>query len=199
VTGTEHHPIDACAHCGGRIAEKKAAAYFVEDIPPPQKKSVVKHIVEKGRCSSCGRWSATEPLPHAPVVLGQNVQRYVTYLSVICRQSYRQIQTFCSMRMTSHSPTEDKTLFGSKERPKESKRSKPSTVHRTLRMTLEMPPNVVEHLDQVKQDTGAMSYADVIRTALRLYYGLTKEAKQGHNLVIEREDGTDRQELKIFL
>ena len=92
VTDTERHPIDACTHCGGHISEKEAVTYFVEDIPPPQKKNVVRHLVEKGQCSTCGRWSTTQPLPFTPVMLGQGVKRYVTYLSVICRQSYGQIQ-----------------------------------------------------------------------------------------------------------
>ena len=92
ITQTESHPIDACNHCGGNISEKEIVTYFVEDIPSPQKKIIVKHFVEKGYCESCDRWMTEEPLPPAAVTFGPNVKRYVTYLSVVCRQSYGQIQ-----------------------------------------------------------------------------------------------------------
>ncbi len=92
VTETKDHPIDACTRCGGAISEKETVTYFVEDIPLPQKKIVTKHIVEKGYCETCDRWMTAEPLPPATVTFGPNIKRYVTYLSVICRQSYGQIQ-----------------------------------------------------------------------------------------------------------
>jgi transposase len=92
VTDTTNHPVDACAHCKGAFAERETAAYFVEDIPLPQKRLVIKHEVERGYCPSCRRWSAGSPLPSATVVLGENVKRYAAYLSVVCRQSYAQIQ-----------------------------------------------------------------------------------------------------------
>jgi hypothetical protein len=92
VTETKDHPIDSCTKCGGNISEKEIVTYFVEDIPLPQKKIVTKHVVEKGYCETCDRWMTTEPLPPATVTFGPNIKRYVTYLSVICRQSYGQIQ-----------------------------------------------------------------------------------------------------------
>jgi hypothetical protein len=92
ITGVTDHPVDMCRHCGGNVSEREVVTYFVEDIPLPQKKVVVKHIVEKGYCESCKRWNTKDPLPSAGVILGPNVKRYVTYLSVICRQSYGQIQ-----------------------------------------------------------------------------------------------------------
>jgi hypothetical protein len=92
VTETKEHPIDACTKCGGSISEKEIVTYFVEDIPLPQKKSVIKHVVEKGYCETCDCWMTKEPLPPATVTFGPNINRYVTYLSVICRQSYGQIQ-----------------------------------------------------------------------------------------------------------
>lgn len=92
VTETKDHPIDACNHCGGDISEKESVTYFVEDIPLPQKKIVIKHSVEKGYCEICDCWMTKEPLPPATVTFGPNVKRYVTYLSVVCRQSYGQIQ-----------------------------------------------------------------------------------------------------------
>ncbi len=92
VIETKPHPIDRCADCGGEFAERETKTYYEEDIPLPQKKTVVRHVVEKGRCARCGTWSAGVPLPTAPVVLGPNVRRYVPYLSIVCRQSYSQIE-----------------------------------------------------------------------------------------------------------
>ena len=92
VTETKDHPINSCNHCGGQIVEKETVTYYVEDIPLPQKKIVVKHVVEKGYCETCDCWMTKEPLPPANIIFGPNVKRYVTYLSVICRQSYGQIQ-----------------------------------------------------------------------------------------------------------
>ena len=92
VTETKDHPIDACAHCHGQLSQRETGAYFTEDIPLPQKKMVTKHVVEKGYCEVCRRWSTSVPLPTAPVILGENVKRYIVYLSVVCRQSYAQIQ-----------------------------------------------------------------------------------------------------------
>lgn len=92
VTETRSHPIESCNHCGGRISEKETVVYYVEDIPLPQKKTVIKHTVERGYCETCDRWMTEEPLPPANIIFGPNVKRYVTYLSVISRQSYGQIQ-----------------------------------------------------------------------------------------------------------
>ncbi len=92
VTATTPHPIDTCNHCGGNFSEKEMVTYFVEDIPMPEKKLVIKHAVEKGYCESCKYWSTKEPLPSARVILGPHVRKYITYLSVICRQPYAQIQ-----------------------------------------------------------------------------------------------------------
>jgi len=92
VTETKEHPVDHCTDCGGALSECDQVVCFVEDIPLPQTKVVFKHQIEKGYCDSCKKWSAGAPLPVADVVLGPNVKRYVAYLSVICRQSYAQIQ-----------------------------------------------------------------------------------------------------------
>lgn len=92
ITEEKNHPLSCCAFCGGRLSRRKQVLYVEEDIPLPQKKIVIRHTIEKGWCASCGTWSSGASLPSARVVLGQHVKRYVTYLSVICRQSYSQIQ-----------------------------------------------------------------------------------------------------------
>jgi uncharacterized protein YehS (DUF1456 family) len=92
VTETKEYPIDECNRCHGTLSERDSATYYEEDIPLPQKKTVTKRIIEKGYCDSCKKWSSSAPIPSADVVFGNNVKRYATYLSVICRQSYAQIQ-----------------------------------------------------------------------------------------------------------
>ncbi len=92
ITETKNHPVDACMHCEGTFSEREEVTYFEEDIPLPQKKIVIKHIIERGYCLPCKKWSTTVPMPSAPVILGGNVKRYVVYLSVVCRQSYSQVQ-----------------------------------------------------------------------------------------------------------
>lgn len=92
ITDTKDHPVDRCIHCGGDFSDYDRAAYFEEDIPLPQRKIVVKHVIQKGYCEQCDAWSASAPTPPIPVVLGPNVRRYVCYLDIVCRQSYGQIQ-----------------------------------------------------------------------------------------------------------
>ena len=92
VTETKQYALDACARCHGALRERETVAYFEEDIRLPRQKIVVRHVVEKGYCPACRRWSAATPLLSASVILGPIVKRYVTYLSVVCRQSYGQIQ-----------------------------------------------------------------------------------------------------------
>lgn len=91
LTKTEDHPIDRCA-CGANFTERETKTYFEEDIPLPQKKTVIAHVVHRGYCERCKTWRSSVPAPTAPVILGPNVKRYVIYLSVVCRQSYSQIE-----------------------------------------------------------------------------------------------------------
>ena len=92
ITEEKNHPVSRCASCGGEFATRKRFVYFEEDILLPQKKTVIRHTIEKGWCEACRAWSAGATLPSAPVVIGNNVKRYVCYLSVVCRQSYSQTQ-----------------------------------------------------------------------------------------------------------
>jgi transposase len=92
ITETKNHPIDVCTQCYGQFSERDTIIYLEEDIPLPQKKTVIKHTIEKGYCDMCALWSTSMPLPTASVILGNNVKRYVSYLSIIARQSYAQTQ-----------------------------------------------------------------------------------------------------------
>jgi len=91
VTETRLHPLNACS-CGTVLTKKKTVFFYEEDIPLPAQKVVTKHVVEKGYCMSCKKSVAAIPLPNHKVVLGQNVQKYICYLNVMCRLSFSQIQ-----------------------------------------------------------------------------------------------------------
>lgn len=91
ITETKNHPIDLCS-CGAKAIQKKTIIFYEEDIPIPAKKIVRKHIVEKGYCENCKKWSTAIPLPPSKVILGSNVQKYICYLSIMCRLSFSQIQ-----------------------------------------------------------------------------------------------------------
>jgi transposase len=92
ITSVVHHPLKACAECTTPLTKTRVREFFEEDIPLPLKKTVVRHVVTQGYCASCASWKSGTPLPSATVVLGTNVKRFVTYLSVVNRQSYTQIQ-----------------------------------------------------------------------------------------------------------
>lgn len=95
VTETKRHPIDRC-DCGARMTKKKTAVFYEEDIPIPAQKIARRHIVEKAYCPKCNIWQTAIPLPRHKVVLGRNVQKYICYLSVLCRLSFTQIQHLLS-------------------------------------------------------------------------------------------------------
>ncbi len=91
ITETRHHEINICS-CGAKIAKKRIAVFYEEDIPIPIKKIVIKHEVEKAWCPCCKKWIKAISLPSSKVILGPNIQKYTCYLSIMCRLSYTQIQ-----------------------------------------------------------------------------------------------------------
>lgn len=91
VTEVKPHLIARCS-CGAKITEKKTIVFYEEDIPIPVSKIVRKHIVEQGYCPTCNTWVSAISLPNHKVVLGTNIQKYICYLSVMCRLSFSQTQ-----------------------------------------------------------------------------------------------------------
>ena len=92
VTENKKHTIDSCICCHGQLSKKEIIIFFEEDIPLPIKKIVRKHIVEKGYCHACKKWQTAIPLPSHRVILGNNIQKYICYLNICCRLSYKQTQ-----------------------------------------------------------------------------------------------------------
>ena len=59
----------------------------------------------------------------------------------------------------------------------------------TTRVQLEMPPQAMERLQRLKEKTEAASYAEVIRSALRLFEALVDEHEKGSEFALKRVDG----------
>lgn len=68
----------------------------------------------------------------------------------------------------------------------------------TTRVQLELPPQAMERLQQLKDKTEAASYAEVIRNALRLYEALIQEADRGAEFQVKQPDG-EAVPYRIFL
>jgi hypothetical protein len=68
----------------------------------------------------------------------------------------------------------------------------------TTRVQLEMPPQAMERLQKLKDRIEAASYAEVIRSALRLFEALVDEHEKGAEFSLKRPDGEVVQ-YKIFV
>jgi len=59
----------------------------------------------------------------------------------------------------------------------------------TTRVQLEMPPQAMERLQKLKDRTEASSYAEVIRSALRVFEALLDEHEKGAEFSLKRPSG----------
>ena len=95
ITKELSHKINKCPDCNSKLTKKKIVTFYVENIDLPTEnnnlKIVEKHNVEKGYCSKCKKWHSAITIPSAKVIIGKNVKMYVTYLTILLRNSYSQI------------------------------------------------------------------------------------------------------------
>jgi hypothetical protein len=68
----------------------------------------------------------------------------------------------------------------------------------TTRVQLEMPPQAMERLQRLKERTEAASYAEVIRSALRVFEALVEEHENGSEFSLKRASG-EALAYKIFV
>ncbi|HEX3485749.1 MAG TPA: ribbon-helix-helix protein, CopG family [Micropepsaceae bacterium] len=73
-----------------------------------------------------------------------------------------------------------------------------TTERATTRVQLEMPPQAMERLQRLKERTEAASYAEVIRSALRLFEALVDEHEKGSEFALKRQNG-ETLAYKIFV
>src|SRR5438105_13699578 len=59
----------------------------------------------------------------------------------------------------------------------------------TTRVQLEMPPQAMERLQRLKEKTEAASYAEVIRSALRLFEALVQQHEAGAEFSLKKANG----------
>lgn len=93
ITETRRHDAPSCPDCGGKITDKRTIVYYEEDIPITVKKIAIRHEVERGYCPHCRKWHQGKGLPGAKVILGPHIQKYICYLSSVCRLPFSQIQS----------------------------------------------------------------------------------------------------------
>jgi len=98
ITSEEHYSIDACRHCGGPLTNKEEYTRSIEDIilaalsAVSQFKTVTKHIIERGWCIRCSKYSSAKDLRGSEVTLGPNVRLLICYLITLRDHSYDQVQ-----------------------------------------------------------------------------------------------------------
>lgn len=97
VTDTVLHPLDitdSSPHVGHTLSKEKIIDYFEEDVVLPSEvslKTVTKHSVAAAYCEDCNTWVYGAGIPKQQVVLGENLPKLVSFLSVVARFSYQQI------------------------------------------------------------------------------------------------------------
>jgi len=103
VTDTVLHPLDSsdtAPHAGHTLSRQKTIDYFEEDALLPSKvslKTVIKHSVAAAYCEDCTTWLYGADIPKQQVVLGDNLPKLVSFLSVVARFSYQQITEHVSL------------------------------------------------------------------------------------------------------
>jgi hypothetical protein len=66
------------------------------------------------------------------------------------------------------------------------------------RVQLDLPPGSMARLKALRDKTEAVSYAEVLKNALRIYEALIDESAQGSDVIIRRRRG-EPGEIKVFL
>jgi len=97
ITAEVDYPISDCRHCGDELTDKQEYIRYEEDIalgalsPNVTLKTVTKKTIQKGYCTSCGKYSSAKDLRGQDVSLGSQVRSLVTYLITVADNSYQQV------------------------------------------------------------------------------------------------------------
>lgn len=99
VTDTYEHSLTNCPDCGTLLIKLKQIIRYVEDLADlinlaKLLKQVEKHIISSGYCPNCKKRKVAVEIPPQASALGENVKKFVCYLSIIMRQSFEQIKCF---------------------------------------------------------------------------------------------------------
>lgn len=99
VTETIHHYLTHCPDCGTLLSRLKEITRYIEDIAdltqlPEFLKRIEKHLIASGYCHTCKSRKIAKEISPQMVTLGENVEKFVSYLCVIMRLSFEQIRCF---------------------------------------------------------------------------------------------------------
>ncbi len=64
-----------------------------------------------------------------------------------------------------------------------------STARTVTRVQMDLPPRSMERLTALKEKTEAASYAEVVKSALRLYEALINEIDRGNEFLVRDKEG----------
>lgn len=87
--------------------------------------------------------------------------------------------------------------MSSRSRPRRSPTRKSYATPSPKRIQIDLPEKAMERLEDLKTKTEAISYAQVIRNALRLYEAIIVEAEAGGSFLVRTANG-DVKEFVIF-
>lgn len=101
VTEIYQYPLTHCPDCGTLLIWLKQIIRYREDIANLTElskllKKIEKHIIGSGYCPKCKRRKSSMNISPQMSILGENVGKFVCYLSVIMRLSFEQIKSFLS-------------------------------------------------------------------------------------------------------
>jgi hypothetical protein len=99
ITATTDHPLTHCPDCGTLLIALKQVIRFVEDLANLTElskllKKIEKHTIGTGYCPRCKRRKAAKEISPQVSILGENVKKFVCYLSIVMRLSFEQIRCF---------------------------------------------------------------------------------------------------------
>lgn len=101
ITDTYKHPLTHCPDCGTLLLQLKHIIRYTEDIANLTElakllKKIEKHIIGSGYCPQCKRRKVARDISPQVSILGENVKKFVCYLSLVMRHSFAQISCFLS-------------------------------------------------------------------------------------------------------
>lgn len=99
ITDTLFHPLTHCPDCGTLLIAIKQIIRYTEDLVDLTHlakllKRIEKHVIGSGYCSKCKRRKTAKDISPQMSSLGENVKKFVCYLSIIMRLSFKQITCF---------------------------------------------------------------------------------------------------------
>lgn len=99
VTDTYEHPLTNCPDCGTLLTDFKTLIRYVEDLEDLAMlskllKKIEKHVIGSGYCSRCKKRKVAQIPSKQVSILGEEVKKFVCYLSIVMRLSFEQIRCF---------------------------------------------------------------------------------------------------------